>query len=385
MSPYTLLSHLLFTQLKVDPEFAKVQLLKALNQIDTYQHQIPWSWIAGQLQSTYSNVPDLRLTQTLWNLTFPNPVGLAAGLDKDGLAAGMWHRLGFGFAELGTITALAQPGNPKPRLFRLPLDQAGLNRMGFNNQGSLAMALRLQERYTHGTIPIPIGINLGKSKVTPLTEAAFDYVTSFKQLKDWGSYFVINVSSPNTPGLRTLQSTDSLSSILGALQDENQMAKPLLLKIAPDLTWDNIAAILECAKTYQLSGIIATNTTTSRENLRTTHVPMTGRPLTDEAGGISGVPLRQQATEIIRFIYQHSTLPIIGVGGIFSVEDAWEKITSGASLIQLYTGWIYQGPSLAKQILQGLQAKLDRHHLNSITEARGLWFKNPQDLEEPGE
>lgn len=334
----------------------------------------------AQLQQSLC-VCDARLEQTLWGLRFPNPVGLAAGFDKDGVAAGVWSSLGFGFAELGTVTFQAQPGNPRPRLFRLPLDKAALNRMGFNNWGAAAMAARLADTVRgDATRSVPMGINLGKSKVTPLDEAAGDYLGSFRLLKDWGDYFVVNVSSPNTPGLRSLQDADQLGAILDALQQENQGQKPIFVKIAPDLEWDAIADIISLSKEYHLAGIIATNTTISREGLKTQviwpHGVLRAQPLEvqKEAGGISGVPVRDRSTEVIRFIWQQTQgqLPIIGVGGIFTAEDAWEKITAGASLVQVYTGWIYEGPWMVRRILEGLLQLLQERGLNSVSEAVGL-------------
>ncbi|MHC5726057.1 MAG: quinone-dependent dihydroorotate dehydrogenase, partial [Nostoc sp.] len=273
-----------------------------------------------------------------------------------------------------------QPGNPRPRLFRLPLDKAALNRMGFNNRGAAAMAARLAPEKHDLTQSIPIGINLGKSKVTPLEAAAQDYLDSFRLLKDLGDYFVVNVSSPNTPGLRSLQDASMLSAILNLLQQENTTQKPIFVKIAPDLEWSAIADIITLAKTYQLAGIIATNTTISRDGLKTQVIDQTGKSPQDEAGGISGEPLRDRSTEVIRFIWQQTQgqIPIIGVGGIFSPEDAWEKITAGASLIQVYTGWIYEGPLMVHRILAGLLILLEQSGLNSINEAVGLQTKIPK-------
>jgi dihydroorotate dehydrogenase len=317
---------------------------------------------------------DQRLEQTLFGLNFPNPVGLAAGFDKDGVAAGIWSSFGFGFAELGTVTFLAQPGNPRPRLFRLPLDKAALNRMGFNNSGAEVMAARLEQAKHESIFSIPIGINLGKSKATPLETAAHDYLNSFRLLKELGDYFVVNVSSPNTPGLRSLQDAAMLSAILDLLQQENNTQKPIFVKIAPDLEWEAIADIIALAKTYQLAGIIATNTTIRRDGLQTQVISQTGKTVQEEAGGISGAPVRDRSTEVIRFIYKHSQgqLPIIGVGGIFSGADAWEKITAGASLIQVYTGWIYEGPLMVGRILTDLLTQLEQSGLTSIAEAVGL-------------
>lgn len=361
---------LLFSQFNGDPEQAHQQTLRGLSWLADRQA----TFIQHQIQRSCA-VQNPNLAQQLWGLSFTNPVGLAAGFDKDGVAASIWSDLGFGFAELGTVTLQAQPGNLKPRLFRLPIDQAALNRMGFNNQGAAALAKRLSAAtQNHLRSAIPLGINLGKSKVTPLEAAAEDYLGSFRLLKDWGDYFVVNVSSPNTPGLRSLQATEQLDPILSALQAENQGQKPLLLKIAPDLEWEAIAAILDSVQTHQLAGIIATNTTIQRSLLHTKTIAATGSAVQDEAGGISGAPLRQRSTEVIRFIYRETQgkLPIIGVGGIFTPEDAWEKLTAGASLLQVYTGWVYEGPWMVRRILEGLVQKLETQGLTKISEAIGL-------------
>lgn len=371
---------IIFSGLKADPEWVHHQVLNILNFMDTHSDSQPISRVQTMMEKFFC-FEDTRLEQTLWGLNFKNPVGLAAGYDKDGVAINAWPRLGFGFAELGTVTFHEQPGNPQPRLFRLPTDRAVLNRMGFNNQGAAVLATRLQgQSKTNSFLPpslFPYGINIGKSKITSLEAAATDYLDSFKLLKDWGDYFVVNVSSPNTPGLRSLQNAESLSKILAVLQGENQGNKPILVKIAPDLENEDISSILDLIKEYQISGIIATNTTISREGLKTKIIPATGKAVTEEAGGISGAPLTQSSTEIIKFIWQETEgkLPIIGVGGIFTAEDAWDKITAGASLIQVYTGWVYQGPGMVKQILQGLLKKLDEQGLNSISEAVGLGNK----------
>ncbi|WP_448563390.1 quinone-dependent dihydroorotate dehydrogenase [Trichothermofontia sp.] len=387
---------LLFSGFNVDPEWIHERLLHTLARLDsphpTRLLRSAYTWA----EQTWA-VSDPRLSQSLWNLTFPNPLGLAAGFDKDGQAIGIWPRVGFGFAELGTVTFHAQPGNPQPRLFRLIEDEAVLNRMGFNNRGATALATRLQayrERPSgikrgvgvppanHTETPDrdlvlpsnPIGVNLGKSQQTDLEDAIADYLGSFRLLQPWGDYFVVNVSSPNTPGLRSLQMADQLGPLLTALQQENTLGKPLLLKIAPDLSWDDITAILDLAQQHHLAGIIATNTTIARAGLRTQILPRTGHPITEEAGGISGAPLRARSTEIIRFIYRQTQgqLPIIGVGGIFTAADAWEKITAGASLVQVYTGLVYEGPGLIRRVLQGLLAQLDAHQLPTIAAAVGI-------------
>lgn len=368
---------LLFNRLGADPEGVHRQTLQTLAWIGQPPTTAPyWSQPARRFARAWCEnncqIASPRLHQTLWHKTFTNPLGLAAGFDKDGAAVECWPLMGFGFAELGTVTRHGQPGNPKPRLFRLPQDRAALNRMGFNNQGSAALAERLS------TLPMaadfPRGINLGKSKVTPLDEAAADYLASFQRLQNLGSYFVVNVSSPNTPGLRSLQARDQLEPILTALQTANTQRKPLLLKISPDLAWEDIDDILDLAQQQQLAGIIATNTTIAKDQLTTQKIDQTGNLVTQEAGGISGAPVRQRATAVIRHIYKqtHGQLPIIGVGGIFNADDAWEKITAGASLLQVYTGWIYEGPWMVKDILKGLVTKLDDHGLDTIQDAIGL-------------
>ncbi|MEM9484045.1 MAG: quinone-dependent dihydroorotate dehydrogenase [Cyanobacteria bacterium P01_F01_bin.116] len=372
---------LLFKRLGADPETVHQQTLQTLAWIAQPPTTAPyWSQPVRRFAQAWCEntcqVTSPRLCQTLWNRTFTNPLGLSAGFDKDGIAVASWPLMGFGFAELGTVTRHAQPGNPKPRLFRLPQDQAALNRMGFNNQGSTALAARLK--------PVPLmpdfprGINLGKSKVTPLEEAATDYLESFRRLQELGDYFVVNVSSPNTPGLRSLQARSQLEPILATLQTANTQTKPLLIKIAPDLAWEDIDDILDLAQQHQLAGIIATNTTIDKQQLNTQRIDQTGNLVTEEAGGISGAPVRQRATDVIRHIYKqtHGQLPIMGVGGIFTADDAWEKITAGASLLQVYTGWIYEGPWMVKNVLKGLLAKLDEHGLDNIQDAIGI--DNPQ-------
>ena len=363
---------LLFSAIKADPEAVHKQSLALLHSIDTTPTSALTKLTKASFQQYFCR-SDAQLSQSLFGLNFPNPVGLAAGFDKDGIAAGMWQYLGFGFAELGTVTYHPQPGNPQPRLFRLPKDQAALNRMGFNNLGSEAMAAALKQRQS-SDFTIPIGINLGKSKVTPIEDAATDYLGSFQRLKDLGDYFVINVSSPNTPNLRDLQAIEPLRVIFDTLQQENQGQKPILVKIAPDLVWEDIAAVVELSQASQLAGIIATNTTIDRSKLTTQVIAATGKKVTEEAGGISGAPVRQKSTEVIRFIHQQTggKLPIIGVGGIFTAEDAWEKITAGASLIQVYTGWTYNGPWMVDRILVGLLAKLESHGLDSMAAAVGI-------------
>ncbi|MEL7512517.1 MAG: quinone-dependent dihydroorotate dehydrogenase, partial [Cyanobacteria bacterium J06554_3] len=366
---------LLFQGFKADPETVHRQTIDLLAWLAAEPTSGPMFHQPTRLaaQAAMANNFRLRdgryagkLAQSLWGLSFDNPLGLAAGFDKDGTAARAWPLMGFGFAELGTVTYYAQPGNPKPRMFRLVSDSAALNRMGFNNSGAAALSEKLDAHWPERNYPIPIGINLGKSKVTALEEAAEDYRKSFELLKDQGSYFVVNVSSPNTPGLRSLQAKEQLAPILETLQTANTANKPLLVKISPDLATEDIHDIVQLAQECNLAGIIATNTTVNREGLRTQTITETGKAVKDEAGGISGAPVTQRSTEVIRLIYQQTqgTLPIIGVGGIFTAEDAWAKITAGASLLQTYTGWVYEGPTMVKEILDGLNQKLKEHDLS---------------------
>ena len=364
---------LLLSAVKSDPETAHRQLLNALGNLETSRHSAWGSLTIKQLKKSFC-LSNSRLQQTLWGLDFDNPFGLAAGFDKDGTAAGMWSSFGFGFAELGAVTLHAQPGNPRPRMFRLPEDKAALNRMGANNLGAAVMADTLTQTWNRQPRNIPIGINLCKSKSAANKEAAADYVGSFKYLQDVADYFVINVSSPNTPGLRSLQAGEQLEPILSGLQTANSQNKPILIKIAPDLEWADIKDILNLATNYHLSGVIATNTTIRRDGLKTQILKETGKSIKDEAGGISGLPVRERSTEVIRFIYQETDgkLPIIGVGGIFNAEYAWEKIIAGASLLQVYTGWIYQGPWMVKEVLTGLLDRLDDAGLDNIRDAVGI-------------
>lgn len=364
---------LFFSLLKSNPEGAHLQLLNTLRTIDNSHNTLWGKFVIRELRESFC-LSDSRLKQTLWGLNFEHPMGLAPGFDKDGIVAKMWANFGFAFAELGAVTLYAQTGNPRPRMFRLPLDQAALNRMGANNLGAAVMAKTLQET---GLISIPIGINLCKSKITPLEDAPNDYLGSFNYLKNCADYFVVNVSSPNTPGLRSLQSSEQLGEILTVLQAENKEEKPLFVKIAPDLSHDDILTILELIEVYKVAGIIATNTTISREGLKTKILPETGKHIQDEVGGISGKPLTKKSTEIIRFISRESQgkIPIIGVGGIFTGEDAWEKITAGACLLQTYTGWIYRGPWMIKEIGDFLLAKLEENGLKNINQAVGINVK----------
>jgi dihydroorotate dehydrogenase len=311
-----------------------------------------------------------ELPTEVFGLKFPNPVGLAAGMDKHAAAVPGWAAMGFGHVELGGVTWHAQPGNPPPRMFRAIPDEAVINRMGFNNSGAEAVAKKLIEWKESGLWPAhPVGINLGKSKITPLDKAAEDYQNSFRVLRELADFFVVNVSSPNTPNLRQLQDKAALDEIFAALQSQNATGKPILVKVAPDLTLEALDEILELVGPRRIAGIVATNTTIAR--------PQTSNPALQkiyaETGGLSGKPLRARSTEIIRHLYRQTNgkLPIIGVGGIFNADDAWEKITAGASLVQCYPGLVYEGPGLAKQIVSGLQTKLAAAGIKSLSAAVG--------------
>ncbi|MBL0026679.1 MAG: quinone-dependent dihydroorotate dehydrogenase [Saprospiraceae bacterium] len=296
------------------------------------------------MKKCYS-VENSKLNVRLWGLDFQNPVGLAAGFDKDGKYYNVMEHLGFGFVEIGTVTPLPQPGNEKPRLFRLPKDRALINRMGFNNDGVEAMVKRLRFRTKTKLI---IGGNIGKNKLTPNENASEDYLRCFESLFEFCDYFVVNVSSPNTPGLRELQDKEPLTNLLITLMKKNNSydtPKPILLKIAPDLTNDQLDDIIEIVGLSGIHGIVATNTTLDRSNIAS-DTTETG------SGGLSGAPLKSRATEIIRYIHTKTSgqIPIIGVGGIENAADAIEKINAGASLIQIYTGLIYNGPGLIRDI-----------------------------------
>ncbi|HEY2951192.1 MAG TPA: dihydroorotate dehydrogenase (quinone) [Verrucomicrobiae bacterium] len=402
------------------------------------------------------------LPMELFGLKFPNPIGLAAGMDKYAAALPIWPALGFGFSELGGVTWHAQPGNPAPRLFRAVSDEALINRMGFNNPGAQVVAQRLTEWRTFGRWPNhPVGINLGKSKITPLDQAAEDYASSFRLLRPHADFFVVNVSSPNTPNLRQLQDKAALDEILAALQEVNgpaprhesehplivlsertalplpvrnergegrgeghptvenpvplqsgrpssprpsppsaggegeepgapnnpqsaihnpQSARPILVKVAPDLSFDALDEILELAGPRQIAGIVATNTTLARPDTADEEL----KRIYAEAGGLSGRPLRARSTEIIRHLHRQTggALPIIGVGGIFNADDAWDKITAGASLVQIYTGLVYEGPGVVKSIVSGLVNRMEALGLRGLPEAVGqmtLPLARPED------
>jgi dihydroorotate dehydrogenase len=335
-----------------------------------------WPLLGGALNGLGEQLRrrDPRLEQTLFGCRFANPVGLAAGFDKNGVAAAIWHQFGFGFAELGTVTWHPQPGNPRPRLFRLAQERAALNRMGFNNDGARGVLRNLERQALPppGQRPAVLGINLGKSRIASLEQAADDYALSLELLAPLADYAVMNVSSPNTPGLRDLQEEVQLRRLVERLR-RLPGCPPLLVKIAPDLEDDAIDSIARIAYEEGLAGVIAVNTSLDRLGLGERRLEASGRTLAEEAGGLSGRPLRARALEVLRRLRATAgpALPLIGVGGIDSAAAAWERITAGASLVQLYTGWIYEGPQLVPSILEGLSDQMDRHGLGTLGEAVG--------------
>jgi dihydroorotate dehydrogenase len=337
---YQLIKPILF---KFDPENVHYFVTRNLKRFNRFPG-------GASLSKALWDVKDLQLEREVFGLKFRNPVGLAAGFDKNAEMMGEMANLGFGFVEIGTVTPLPQPGNDKPRMFRLPADSALINRMGFNNFGvdiaaeRIAAFRRDPKNANKGLI---IGGNIGKNKVTPNEDAVSDYIKCFDRLFDVVDYFVVNVSSPNTPGLRALQEKGPLMEILNTLQQRNNkngISRPILLKIAPDLTDSQLDDIVDIVQQTGIAGLIATNTTISRENLSSL--------LKEETGGLSGKPLTQRSTEVIAYLHKKSngSFPIIGVGGIHSAEDAIEKLNAGASLVQLYTGFIYEGPGLIGRI-----------------------------------
>jgi dihydroorotate dehydrogenase len=353
-----LLQPLLF---RIDPERAHHLTLWILRQLA----RVP---SVQKLWHRWRPLAHAALQTQVAGLCFPNPVGLAAGFDKNAIAVSAFPTLGFGFVEVGTVTPRPQVGNPSPRLFRLPADQAVINRLGFNNHGAAVVARRLRS----SPRSVPVGINLGKNADTPLEQALDDYCAGLEALFDVGDYLVVNVSSPNTPGLRTLQARANLCTLLSGVQAANRslarvrhvQSRPLFVKIAPDLEPDELDDVVAAVEACALDGIIATNTTLERASLTTP---------TAEAGGLSGCPLRQRSTAVIRHVYRRAQghIPLIGVGGIFSADDAYEKICAGASLVQLYTGLIYQGPGLPHRINVGLVRLLQRDGLTHLSQAVG--------------
>ncbi|MBI2089746.1 MAG: quinone-dependent dihydroorotate dehydrogenase [Deltaproteobacteria bacterium] len=356
----TLLRPLLFLR---DPEKAHDQTLSLISSLSFLEAPLEWLFA----------VKDARLEVRVGPLTLPNPVGLAAGFDKNAIAVKTWPGFGFGFIEIGAVTAHPQPGQPRPRLFRLPKDEALINRLGFNNDGAEAIAAKLEALSAGERKRIPVGINIGRSKVVETKDAAADYLFTFEKLFPFGDFFTVNVSSPNTPGLRDLQEKSLLRDLLQAIQDKNrEMAgksktqeKPIWVKIAPDMDFSQVDDIIDVAQSEKVAGIIATNATAFlREKLVTP---------THEPGGLSGKPLKALATSFIRYIYQatRGRLPIIGVGGIFTAEDAYEKIQAGASAVQILTGFVYEGPCAVKRINRGLLRLMDRDGFKNISEAVG--------------
>ena len=307
--------------------------------------------VSGIFKSLYS-FSNPKLEREVFGIKFPNPVGLAAGFDKNADYYKQMSALGFGFIEIGTVTPVAQPGNPKPRMFRAPADEGLINRMGFNNGGVELAIENLKSRPKN----LIIGGNIGKNKITPNNEAINDYIKAFDALFDYVDYFVVNVSSPNTPGLRELQDKGPLTEILNELKRRNQLKanpKPILLKIAPDLTNSQLDDIVDIINDTKTDGVIATNTTISREGLKT------DKSITSEMGGLSGKPVKDRSTAVIKYLHTKSkgSFPIIGVGGIQTAQDAIDKLEAGASLVQVYTGFIYEGPAMVSKICKGILAK----------------------------
>lgn len=336
---------------KADPEKAHELGIKALEN--------------GLASPFYAEATRTARPVEIFGLKFANPLGIAAGFDKNGIVVNQLASLGFGFVEVGTVTYRPQPGNPKPRMFRLPDDHALINRLGFNNQGSEVVAERLRKLKRKCVV----GVNIGKNKDVPNEEAVENYLASFDLVHPVADYIAVNISSPNTPNLRELQKAESLDELLSALQSRNRELgrKPLLIKIAPDLNDVEIELCVDVCQRYEIDGIIATNTTISRDGLRTENIDDIG------AGGLSGKPLLARSNEVISTIYKYSAgkLPIIGVGGIFTAEDAFAKIAAGASLLQAYTGFVYGGPRFARDVNEGLARLLNERGFKTVYEAIG--------------
>ena len=361
----TFVRPVLFAQ---DAETIHGQMLHALGWVGRRE-------IACDVLHSFYGAPSLPVR--LFGLDFPNPVGLAAGMDKRAEAAPAWAAMGFGHIELGTVTRLAQPGNPLPRVFRVIPEEAVVNRMGFNNDGAEALAEALKQWRALKRWPkTPVGISLGKSKITPLNEAAGDYAASMRALRDQGDFFVVNVSSPNTPNLRQLQDRSALEEILSALVEARDATpcagppKPILVKVAPDLTFEALDEVLSLVQERGMAGVVATNTTLARPESSDPDVKLRYA----ETGGLSGKPLRARSTEFVRHIYRQSKgqIPVIGVGGVFTADDAWEKITAGASMVQVYTGLVFEGPGAVRDIVTGLQARLQEAGLKELSQAVGI-------------
>jgi len=319
-----------------------------------------------------------KLSQNICGIDFINPIGLAAGFDKNGIAANIWRDFGFGFSELGTVTKFPQPGNKKPRLFRLAKEQAALNRLGFNNNGSISLEdnlIKQKIKKTKDRKNICLGINFGKSKITPLDQSTEDYLASLKKLIPYCDYATINVSSPNTEGLRKLQDPSLLKELLYEIKLLNE-CPPLFVKIAPDLNFKEIDEVCKLINEMRIEGLIATNTSLDRLGLENRIISQTGNKLMNESGGLSGKPLQMKANNIIKHIHNNDKkIILIGVGGIDSPKAAWERICSGASLIQVYTGWIYKGPRLVPEIAKGILKQLEFYKLSNIKDAIGSGLK----------
>ena len=361
----------------IDAEYLTNFSLSLLNFISNNRNFPLISKIIQTLNKEFC-VVDKRLQQKICGIDFCNPLGLAAGFDKNGNAANIWKDFGFGFAEIGTVTKFAQSGNPKPRLFRLAKEEAALNRMGFNNNGAENLAkefLKQSIDLTKNRKNNCLGINFGKSKITSLSNATEDYLTSLKLLIPYCDYAAINISSPNTEGLRKLQDPVLLKELLREVKNLNN-CPPLFVKIAPDLSFKDIEHICQLIIDENIDGIIATNTSLDRLGLEQRMIKQTGLLLSKENGGLSGKPLQLKANQIIRHIHNiDKSINLIGVGGIDSPESAWERICSGASLIQIYTGWIYKGPQLVPNILNGFIKQIKTHQLSNIKEAIGSNLK----------
>jgi dihydroorotate dehydrogenase len=348
-----------------DPEQSHDQTLDLLSRLE---------FLHGTLDRFY-RVADNRLNVQINTLNFPNPVGLAGGFDKNAVALKTISAFGFGFMEMGAVTAQAQPGNPKPRLYRLPEDCALINRLGFNNEGATVIAARLANLRGLGKLPrIPLGINIGRTKIVETKDAVADFLSAFEKLFSNGDFFTLNVSSPNTPNLRDLQEKTLLADLLSAVQEKNQQLaaaaqhqeKPVFVKIAPDMEFAQVDDIIEVVESFKLAGIVATNATAlMRDTVRS--------PLGREPGGLSGRPITTMVTNFVSHIYKNTQgrLPIIGVGGIFNADDAYDKITAGASAVQIYTGFVYEGPAAVKRINQGLVKLLEQDGFKSVSEAVG--------------
>jgi dihydroorotate dehydrogenase len=348
-----------------DPEESHETILAVLSRLE-FLHCV--------LEQFY-RIADERLTVQIGPLIFSNPVGLAGGFDKNAVAVKSIAAFGFGFIEIGAVTAQAQPGNPKPRLYRLPEDSALINRLGFNNEGALAISAKLATLKERGGLPqIPMGINIGRTKIVETKDAVADFLFAFEKLFPYGDFFTLNVSSPNTPNLRDLQEKNLLQELLSAVQERNrelaatvrQSAKPVFVKIAPDMELSQVDAVIEVVESVKLAGIVATNATAfMREKLRS--------PAGREPGGLSGRPITDWVTSLIAHIYKTTAgrMPIIGVGGVFNAQDAYDKIRAGASAVQIYTGFVYEGPGTVRRINRGLLRLMRRDGIKSIREAVG--------------